>query len=920
MLNLLRAITIIVIVLISVTANAQTPQVINISPAKYAQNVAPDAEISVTFDQDMDPSTINVSSFIVRGELSGTLDGVVSYSSGSRTAYFTPTNEYHFGEQITVSLTTEIASSGLSPMADPYIWTFTVLSETAPATFSSRSTYPLETDLDYVESADLDNDGDIDIVAINSGYLAIYVFLNDGNGRFKAVEAHSTGFRPTNAVLADIDNDYDIDIIAPISDDGEIITLLNDGSASFTPGGNYPAGSGAKSVCAADFDGDGDLDAATANYTGDSITVLMNDGNGVFSFQAQLAAGHQPSEIIACDLDGDADLDLAVSNRSWNATRLISLYFNDGSGNFGNQVNYAATGYPSSIACGDLDSDGDLDIVVGEGNNSEGVLVYMNDGTGTLSAYVEYPVGQTPNAVCIRDYDGDGDLDIATANYLNATVSILLNNGDGTLAPHYFFNAAFRMYGMTAADFNGDGGIDLAVPNADLWELTILLNEKEILVTNLDDAGVGSLRWAIESANADSSIRNIVFEPDANGTIALQTPLPAIAGYGDIAIRGYSPLDSWTGPQIRIDGSDLTGGNGFEIVSSGNLIDWLIISNFPDNGIVIPEASARYNSITNNNIYGNGLLGIDLGGDGVTVNDPGDGDSGANDLLNYPEIDSLVVMFDSTYYAYGRSAPGSKVDLFLVAPGSGLDSVMADPSGHGEGFDHIFSTYADDDGRFLFEYIPLYSWDFDNYLFLSLIATDTLGNSSEFSLNYSMTGELTITAHSPVNLWVTGPNGDYIGKDAAGNLYQTMPQAEYTEEAPDYLDIITINVPDVGEYLIEVVTEDGADPASTYSVGVKARYTGETMLVVDRTVPAALEKDEIYFTIMPNWLYMNGDADRSGQINILDVTFIINYLYKGGVAPMPVYAADADCNLTVNILDVTRLVNYLYKSGAAPCE
>ncbi|PKK84151.1 MAG: hypothetical protein CVT49_04965 [candidate division Zixibacteria bacterium HGW-Zixibacteria-1] len=65
-----------------------------------------------------------------------------------------------------------------------------------------------------------------------------------------------------------------------------------------------------------------------------------------------------------------------------------------------------------------------------------------------------------------------------------------------------------------------------------------------------------------------------------------------------------------------------------------------------------------------------------------------------------------------------------------------------------------------------------------------------------------------------------------------------------------------------------------------------------------------------------------GDADASGSINILDVSFLINYLYKGGSAPRPyaLCSGDADCNCMINILDVTQLINYLYKNGNPPCE
>jgi hypothetical protein len=65
-----------------------------------------------------------------------------------------------------------------------------------------------------------------------------------------------------------------------------------------------------------------------------------------------------------------------------------------------------------------------------------------------------------------------------------------------------------------------------------------------------------------------------------------------------------------------------------------------------------------------------------------------------------------------------------------------------------------------------------------------------------------------------------------------------------------------------------------------------------------------------------------GETNNNGVINILDITYLINYLYKGGPAPAPfaLCSGDANCNCVVNILDVTYLISYLYKGGPAPCE
>jgi len=61
-----------------------------------------------------------------------------------------------------------------------------------------------------------------------------------------------------------------------------------------------------------------------------------------------------------------------------------------------------------------------------------------------------------------------------------------------------------------------------------------------------------------------------------------------------------------------------------------------------------------------------------------------------------------------------------------------------------------------------------------------------------------------------------------------------------------------------------------------------------------------------------------GDANGNGAVNLLDITFLINFLYKSGAAPPCNDQADANGNNAVNLLDITFLINFLYKDGAAP--
>ncbi len=332
------------------------------------------------------------------------------------------------------------------------------------------------------KSADVDNDGDLDLVIANEFHENI-LLINDGNGKFldesKERLPRSTHDSEDLAV-ADFDNDGDFDIVVVSADDRTNEFYLNDGEGYFSDESSRIIVQGTSyAVEAADVDGDGNTDIIIGNYG--QNTLLINDGSGNFINET---GSRLPTiidvtmDIEAGDVDGDGDLDLLVGNEDGNR-----LLINHSNGVFADQsqtrlIYRMAAEETRQADFGDIDSDGDLDIVFANvalyvsGADQVNRLL-LNSGLGF---YLEVPANQFPEiSVNTMDADfvdvnQDGFPDIITADSQQGSVysepfRVFINNSNG-----YFSNMTSTLFPESAigkgsdvesADFNGDGKPDL---------------------------------------------------------------------------------------------------------------------------------------------------------------------------------------------------------------------------------------------------------------------------------------------------------------------------------------------------------------------------------------------------------------------------------------------------------------------------
>jgi hypothetical protein len=279
---------------VAAMVSAQAPQILSTSPGQNELDVAVAADISITFDVDIDETTITGSSFVVNGKYSGLRQGTFSYDGGTKTATFHPSLEFEIGEEVTVVLTTEIESAEAVPMENSYIWSFTTaVANNSTGVFDFDAEYDINFRPDKACCADLDNDGDIDIAVVASHSYDVCILLNNGNGNFAEPMYHTCLIRTHDIVAADLNRDGLMDLAVTADIDSELSILINTGNALFADYLTFSVGS-RPSVAAADFNGDGYPDLLTAHQYMDTISVLFNNGNGMFGSLNKYSAGRTP--------------------------------------------------------------------------------------------------------------------------------------------------------------------------------------------------------------------------------------------------------------------------------------------------------------------------------------------------------------------------------------------------------------------------------------------------------------------------------------------------------------------------------------------------------------------------------------------------------------------------------------------------
>jgi hypothetical protein len=329
--------------------------------------------------------------------------------------------------------------------------------------------------LGEVSIGDLDNDGDVEIIAsvpvfIDVFHISIYVFEYDGEKFVESwhfIESKKSGEVIYSPSLGDIDGDGDLEIITGTQRYKDkwtsvVYALHHDGTmVSGWPvttkqyyGSFYPT------PALGDIDNDGFLEVVVGKYFR-YLYAWNGDGNLVSGkwpvYIPDDIRSHSPQ---LGDLDGDGDIEIVQISAKYG-----NVYILDGRGNIIRILNPDIANFSCTPALGDIDGDGDLEIFA---NIGDYIYSWHHDGekvAGVWPVFINNNAHSGRASIIIGDVDDDHLPDLLYMRENSAQGSdIFALHADGTLIdgwPYSFDKANNLRSSPTLVDIDKDGDVEV---------------------------------------------------------------------------------------------------------------------------------------------------------------------------------------------------------------------------------------------------------------------------------------------------------------------------------------------------------------------------------------------------------------------------------------------------------------------------
>ena len=290
----------------------------------------------------------------------------------------------------------------------------------------------------HVAAGDLDGDGDPDVVSLGQNDMIWYTNNGGSPPSFTPTPIRSQQYQGRWAEIVDMDRDGANDIVVASYENGRIFWYENNGARppAFTERVMSTVARGPRAVLAADLDGDGDMDAYVASDIDNRIAWMENDGAHPPEFithDIDTEASY-PRSVYAFDMDADGDLDIVAASQGSD-----NVFFFENRGGAPLQWARRIIGQGDGaqhVHAADMDGDGDGDVVVASegttGAQPQNLIKVLINADGRGQSFTELivdPSARQPHAVVTGDADGDGDQDIFAAIEGDNQIVWYENNG-----------------------------------------------------------------------------------------------------------------------------------------------------------------------------------------------------------------------------------------------------------------------------------------------------------------------------------------------------------------------------------------------------------------------------------------------------------------------------------------------------------